>query len=232
MATDLTRSGSNLVIASNGTPYKTYGIDDLVSHEVVNNRLRLQFADGQFYDLDAGDLSFSGAAFSGTAAQLRDKLSSQVFNAQSTRQVLASNVPLSHTGSTVETTVYTGTIPGGSIGLNGSLWFKLLLGGTNSANNKTVRVKINDTMILTYSFTSAIGSVKYQGELYNRNSLTAQVGMPTNTSNAGGLLSTSSGVPVVFNFNTAADMAVTITVALAVGTESTTIDAFQVIAVN
>jgi hypothetical protein len=149
-------------------------------------------------------------------------------NAIFSRRVLSSNVQTLHTGTTAETTIYTGTIPENSIGVNGSFNCVILLKFTNNANTKTVRIKFNDTTVWWYQGSSTMTLAKSY-DLNNRNSLTTQVSGNNATSNYGSFGGSSADVST-YTFNTSADIIITITVELATGTDSCGFEFFRIIA--
>jgi len=139
-------------------------------------------------------------------------------DARFSRRVLSSNVQTLHTGTTAETTIFTGTISANLIGVNGRINCLILEKFTNNANNKIVRIKINGTTVWIYT-SSAVQSIAKSYDLVNRNSLTAQVSGNNATNNYGSFASTTNDVST-YTFNTAADLTVTVTVELTNASDS------------
>jgi hypothetical protein len=102
------------------------------------------------------------------------------FPASQTRIIAASNVQVSHTGNTTETVLATIAIPAGVMGLNGVLRVTATWGHTNSANNKTLRIRaggtgIDGTAYITGAATTTVVT-RAQAHIGNRNSASSQVG--------------------------------------------------------
>lgn len=146
------------------------------------------------------------------------------------RQVFVSNVQLSHTGNANETTVYTATIPGGTMGLNGTLHLPFLGSMNSNGNSKTMRIRINGTIVASFAVTnSSAGRMYFM--MSNRNSLTSQIIGSSATAGGpnvgfGDLSGAGVGTP---NFNTANDMTVTVTVQLANGSDNMALEMIQCI---
>jgi hypothetical protein len=229
-----TRSASTITIQKDALPALTVtGNDFVLDPSDDDTELKITFPAGgrKTYYLSGNTFTVNGSAFGGTtASELATQLRSKVFYPVGTMQVLASNVALSHTGNTTETTVYTGTIPANSIGANGSLDFFLLASATNNANAKTIRFKLNGTTVLLYNAAS-LSSGAGRARIANRNSLSAQVGMPNSSTAAWGLTGSSAGVST-FSINTGADITLTVTIQNAVAGDTTAVEAFHVVAVN
>lgn len=150
----------------------------------------------------------------------------------SVHKVVVSNVQLNNTGSTTENTVFTGTIPANSIGENGSFHITMLIGSTNNANAKTVRVKFNGNVV---GFGSIVSAQCYQSYfiIRNRNSLSSQVSMYSQSGASGSFASgTTAGLPTTYAINTAADITVTVTIQNATGSDTVSLDAFEILAVQ
>lgn len=142
-------------------------------------------------------------------------------------QILVSNVALSNTGNTTENTVYTGTIPANSVGVNGSFHIVMMISSTNNVNAKTVRVKFNGTTVATSDMASTAFR-KNIISIHNRNSLTSQVsGAHDSQAQLG--TGTSSIPRATYSFNTGADITVTITIQNANAADTTSLEAFQLI---
>ncbi|MFD2271823.1 hypothetical protein ACFS07_13325 [Undibacterium arcticum] len=161
--------------------------------------------------------------WNGTAWQL---FSSSANGAQypSTITLAQSAVAVSVTGTLTETTLASVTIPGGVMGLNGSLRITTLWSCTNNANNKTFNVRFGGTSIC--SNTSMNSSVAYidRRVLHNRNSLISQVAMP----GANGGSGNSTVALVTMTKDTSVDQLLTITMALANTGDTVTLESYTV----
>jgi hypothetical protein len=100
------------------------------------------------------------------------------------RQIAHSAVAASHTGNTTETVLATISIPAGSMGPNGMLRVTTLWSMTNTANNKTFRVRLGGASG-TQFLNQAIAQASYQDHrlIRNRNSQSSQICSP-----AGGMV--------------------------------------------
>jgi hypothetical protein len=147
-----------------------------------------------------------------------------------TRIVLVDNSgTITHTGVGSETVIWTGTIPANSIGVNGSFHITSLITAANNANAKTVRVKFNGTNIAAYALTVSQASMSYYTIIRNRNSLTTQVSGANNSNSNGTFNSGTTQAVAVTNFNTGADITVTLSVNAVVG-DVVTIEGIEFIA--
>lgn len=142
--------------------------------------------------------------------------------------ILTSNVQLANTGNTTENTVYTGTIPANSIGINGHFDILGLVSTPNNANNKTFKVKFNGTTILNRVSTTSAAD-RWYFSIFNRNSLSAQIapGSASGQVVGGG---TSGTAPATYTFNTGAAITVTVTIQNAVGGDAPALEAFTIMA--
>lgn len=166
-----------------------------------------------------------------TKSEVAALLATKSALAGSVRKVVVSNVQLNNTGNTNENTVLTATIPANSIGTNGSFHITMLIGQTNNANVKTVRVKFNGTIIAQGSTVSCACYQTYS-IIRNRNSLSSQVSMYGPSAASGSFASGTSGTIPVYSFNTAADITVTVTIQNATGTDTVSLEAFEILAVQ
>lgn len=142
--------------------------------------------------------------------------------------VVTSNVANAHTGNTTETTVFTGTIPAGSIGVNGAFHIIMLIGCTNNANAKTVRLKFNGTTIATSDMASNAFRKNYI-TIHNRNSASVQVsGAHDSQAQLG--TGTSSLARATYAFDTASAITVTATIQLGNAADTVTLEALQIVA--
>ena len=151
------------------------------------------------------------------------------------KQIYVSNVQISKTGDTNEYTALTFTIPGGTIGPNGSFHIFALLDFTSSTNLKTIAIKFNGTQIQAGGNFSLAGTfARHHWIIANRNSASSQI-VPNSTDQKTAAfqmtsLPTASPAYQTFSINTAADITCTVTLKLGLGTETVNLETFQVIA--
>lgn len=86
----------------------------------------------------------------------------------------ASAVQVPHTGDTAEFTFATITVPANAMGANGRLRVSAFFSYTNSANNKTFRVRFGGTALKTDVLTTTVHS-KSHLEIVNRNATNSQL---------------------------------------------------------
>lgn len=149
-----------------------------------------------------------------------------------TRWSLMSVIPFYNTGSsttvvnntTVETQVASFTLPGGLLGPNGYMRLLTMFSHTNSANSKTLRIKLNGTTNIVHAIGGS-GSAAQYGSFTIRNcgSESSQKG----TQGAHGV-GTSSAAIGTSSINTASDVTVTITMQLGALAETSTLEHFLV----
>lgn len=146
------------------------------------------------------------------------------------RQVLVSNEKISNTGSNTLNTVYTGTITGNSIGVNGSFYINILASaGANNGNAKTVYVAFNGVNIGSFLMTSALSGQR-MFTISNRNSLTSQVSFPVATTTTS--FTNTTTAPATYTFNTAADITVTVKIQNFSNGDVTSLESIQIFTVN
>lgn len=121
------------------------------------------------------------------------------------------------TGTLVETTFLTFTIPANTVGVNGCLDIEELLNGiTNNANVKTLRVKIGANIIIAAPVTN-FASYGTRRTLRCQNSQSSQlIYAPASAAGTGGSTLSASG----FNIDFTVDQVVTVTGQLTVATDS------------
>jgi hypothetical protein len=137
-------------------------------------------------------------------------------------------VSMSVTGTLTETALATCTIPAGAMGLNGGVMIYSTWTVTNSANNKTTRIRLggiggtahNDTVWTT------IATVPDARRIRNRNSASSQVGSTAAAS--GGGFSTTSGAVVTSSVDTTAAVDLVFTGQLANTGETITLESYEV----
>ena len=162
-----------------------------------------------------------------TASQITDFNTAVLALVSGGVRVLAMNTDAAVTGTgvQVETTLFTGTIPAGTLGPNGSLDIYTLFSMTSSGGSKRFKVKVGGVTIGDVSATTS-ASGRYLFTLTNRNSLTSQIGGPAAQSSFGSTGST--------NVTTSADFGqpveVTITATVTAATDTITLNSCRVTA--
>jgi hypothetical protein len=167
----------------------------------------------------------NSTAFLNTANNLSDiaTLNTAIRNLQTGYVLGQSAVQVSHTGDTTETTLATILVPGGSVGANGQIVidYDFTLTGTSA---KTLRFKLGGTTLFTSSRTTPTldkGTIVIR----NRNGTASQrASLLAVTSSAAAAASVTTAT-----VDTTADQNITITGQLALGTESFTLEAYQVL---
>lgn len=123
---------------------------------------------------------------------------------------------------TNENTLFTATIPGGVMGANGVIVVRSKWDYTNSANSKTIRVRLGGSQLGGFVATTSASFGLYT-DICNRNSESAQVG--ANSSGFGG----ATGNTWTSTIDTSADTTLTLTAQKATGTETITMLGVSVI---
>lgn len=143
-------------------------------------------------------------------------------------QVLGqSSVAVSCGADTTEDALATVTIPAGAMGANGRLRITTVWTMTNSANNKTMRVRLGGiagTIYMT-STQTAQATLRDQREISNRNAQNSQVGAMSGTSGGFGL---STSAVVTSAVDTTADTTVVVTGQKASAGEALTLESYMV----
>lgn len=124
---------------------------------------------------------------------------------------------------TAETTAVTYNLPGGAMGTNGSVRFHGFGDWNNSAGAKTTKVKFGGTIVLNFAPTTTL-SARYDGPVVaNMNSATSQISSTSTVAGAyqGAVALASSTVRT--SINTAADVAVLVTLQAAAATDYVTL---------
>ncbi len=143
-------------------------------------------------------------------------------------RVYSLNTQVSNTGNTTENTIITTTIPGNSIGANGSFHIQILWSRTNNANAITGRLKFNGTLIATYLPSNQSGTT--YTTIRNRNSLTSQAsGNASSTSNAGFGSYTTAAIGT-YSFDTSSPITVTLTMQNFDGADTGSTEGFEILA--
>lgn len=141
----------------------------------------------------------------------------------------ASAVAASHTGNTSETALATITVPAGAMGPNGLLRVTTQWSYTNSANNKTLRVRFGGASGTGYlgNNVTTTNAFRDQRLIANRNAANAQVGQSTGVLTSGGW-GTSTSTPVTSSVDTSAAADLVISGQLANAGETVTLESYLV----
>ncbi len=144
----------------------------------------------------------------------------------------SSGVAVSHTGNTNETVLATVTLPAGIIGPSGLVRVRTLWTVTNSANNKTRRIRFGalgagtgGTVLLGVATASTL-TIEHFTQFQNRGANNSQVGMATGAGTGGFTESTSAIATAAIDTTAATD--IVITGQLALGTETITLESYSV----
>lgn len=117
--------------------------------------------------------------------------------------LFATGIAVPLTGTTSKTTLFGGTIKGGTMGPNDWLRFDGVWSNNNSANIKTASIQVNASVIFAANYTTTL-SVERMVYFINRNSLSSQVATNTSTQGQYGTIGIST-----YAINTAIDFSVT-----------------------
>ncbi len=132
------------------------------------------------------------------------------------------------TGTTTETAAQNYTLPGNLMGLNGKLRVFTKWTVTNNANTKTLRFRFGSSgisgTVLADPQSSGQATVHVTAEIENRNSLSSQIG-----GNGSVNLTGSTNSWRTATVNTASDQLIAITAQLGVGTDSVTLESYQIV---
>lgn len=132
------------------------------------------------------------------------------------------------TGTTTETAAANYTLAGNLMGLNGKLRVFTKWTLTNNANVKTLRFRFGGSGIsgtaLSDPQSTSQTSLHVTAEIENRNSLSSQIG-----GNGSVNLTGSTNTWRTATVNTASDQLIAITAQLAVGTDSVTLESYQIV---
>lgn len=190
------------------------------------------------------DAKFSAAALTPALttkipAELADAITKGHITAQALRDLLrqqgqwyrvgGSNVPVSVTGGTGETTLATVTIPAGAMGPNGVLKItSRWTCGANNANSKLARVRLGGaagTQVLNAEFASTLGGFTVR-EVQNMNSQAAQdVSLGLATPNA---YTSTTAALVTGTIDTSVAQDLVFQGQLAVGSDTLTLRSYRV----
>lgn len=142
-------------------------------------------------------------------------------------QVLArSAVGASVTGTTSATALASATVPGGLMGLNGSLRVTTRWTFTNSANTKTLGITLGGSAAWGATHTSQATNRVAPITLSNRNSAASQL-VDYNVSRNSGVGDSTTALGTL-SINTAADTTLALTGTLATSSETITLESYVV----
>lgn len=136
-----------------------------------------------------------------------------------------SAVAVAHTGNTTETALATVTIPGGSIGANGSVEISPMFTVTNNANIKRLRIRLGGTEIANWPITTLDLIRPLTLIIHNVNSQSSQ---KAPTASLTGIQAGSGATPATASVNTAVDANITITAELANAADALTLQSYLV----
>lgn len=138
-----------------------------------------------------------------------------------------SNVAVSLTGTTNETILATVPVPGGSMGLNGSIRVTSVWSYTNSANAKRNRARLGGIAGALFQDNSntTTASARLMTQIANRNSQSSQVSF---VASASGGFGSSTGTIPTFAINTAVSQDLVLTGLLVNAGETITLESYLV----
>jgi hypothetical protein len=144
-----------------------------------------------------------------------------------------SGTAIAHTGTTAQTALATVVVPAGCMGIGGRLRVTTIAQYTNSANLKTFNVYFGaasagtgGTIYVGTTFTTS-GGFKDQREIYNRGTVSSQVGVANGFMTAAGF-GTHAGLSATSSVNTANAAEVHFTTTLASSGETFTLESYSV----
>lgn len=134
--------------------------------------------------------------------------------------------PVSLTGTTTETTMLTIPIKGGLIGVNGVLAIQPLWSNTNSANPKTIRIKLGATTCYSYGTLNTV----HQDAYINVRNIGSESSQKTTSGMAGGTGGTINNYNST-STNTSVDFNIVVTGQLTNSADTMTIQAFLIMVI-
>lgn len=144
---------------------------------------------------------------------------------QSAGVLAQSAVAVPHTGDTVAATLATITIPANALGANGSFEVKASFSFPNSTNTKTLSIRFGGTLLFSTIQGTGSAGVDIIIRVCNRNS-------PSSQRSSGFLVSTAGAATLIVNtaaIDTTQNADITIAGQLALGTETVTLESYQVV---
>ncbi len=168
-----------------------------------------------------GIIYSNGSALSAASAGSGISISGGVIS--SNVILAASFVGASLTGTLIETTLATITVPGNTMGANGRIEIETIWSFTNSANNKTARVKFGGTTLQNIVLTTN-NSMRTSCFIANRNNTASQVAPPNSSTGSG---ATTNAI-ITAAIDTTSSVSITITGQLANTGETITLEGYIV----
>lgn len=123
-----------------------------------------------------------------------------------------------------------GTIPGGFLGANDAVEYRVIVDNTSGTSNKTLRYKFGgqDALSIGPHMASATSSMSIFKSVRNANSTSSQVIMATGLVGDSSI-NTPSAPAAALSVNTANDVACAVTITKATGSDVTTLRAYEII---
>jgi hypothetical protein len=140
----------------------------------------------------------------------------------------ASAVAVSVTGTTAETALATVTIPAGAMGINGGLQIWTTWSYTNSANTKTPRIRLGGAAGAVHLAPALTTSATFSDVRRIRNRASASAQVCSTASVAAAPIGTTTVAPTTSAVDTSAAQDLVITGQLALGTETITLENYEV----
>lgn len=132
---------------------------------------------------------------------------------------------IAHTGTADETTKISKLVPGGLMGINGRIEYDLYYSWPDTANDKTVKVKLGGTTFVTRLTTGTQTTGRINGFIANRGEEDSQVGCHLQAT--GGFGESATAV-VTASVDTEEDAFFTVTCQLETDSETLTIQAYSI----
>ena len=127
------------------------------------------------------------------------------------------------TGTTAETTLFTYNLPANLLGLSGHFRMRMKLSHTSSTNGKTMRVRVNGTAALGMGPANNTQTSEMWFEMQNRGATNSQIA-GNGTMNPGSGSGSSTNAWTLLTQDSTAVLPITFTTALAVSTETVTVE--------
>lgn len=130
------------------------------------------------------------------------------------------------TGTTAETTLFTYNLPANLLGLSGHLKMRMKLSHTSNVNGKTMRVRVNGTAALGMGPAANTATSEMWFEMQNRGATNSQLAS-NGTMNPGSGSGSSANAWTLLTQDSTAMLPITFTTALAVSTDTVTVEAMM-----